>query len=72
MMNDKISFALKTDSETSATVVAPIETIEDIETTKIHTTDEEIESYYIVKSLLVGKINAEDITYKDNRCFFAY
>ena len=72
MMNDKISSALKTDIETAATVeTTPDEVIEDNELNKIHTTDEEIESYYIVKSLLIGIVNAQDITYKDNERYFS-
>ncbi len=74
MMNDKISSALKADSEVAAvsepTVVAQ-EVLDENEITKIHTTDEEIESYYAVKSILVGVVKAEDVTYKDNERYFA-
>lgn len=72
MMNDKISTALKNDSEAAITQEeSPIELKEETEVDKIHTTDEEIESYYIVKSLLVGIVKAEDITYKDNERYFS-
>lgn len=72
MMNDKISSALKNDTE----VPVPheevlIETTEEAEIDKIHTTDEEIESYYIVKSLVIGVVKAEDVTYKDNERYFS-
>ncbi len=68
MMSDKISSALKTESEPAATVEEPLE---DMEVTKIHTTDEEIESYYIIKSILLGIVSPEDITYKDNERYFS-
>jgi hypothetical protein len=73
MMNEKISFALKTDadSEAAATTNDKLEEQEDIEVTKIHTSDTEIESYYIVKSLLVGIVKADEVTYKDNERYFS-
>jgi hypothetical protein len=37
---------------------------------KINTTDVEIKSYYIVKSLLIDTANIEDIVYKDNETYF--
>jgi hypothetical protein len=71
MMNDKISSALKTEEETAATTETLTEIKEEPEIAKIHTTDEEIESYYIVKSLLFSLVNADDITYKDNERYFS-
>lgn len=71
MMNDKISSALKTETEVPVAIEEVPEVKDENETTKIHTTDEEIESYYIVKSLLVGVVNASDITYKDNERYFS-
>lgn len=71
MMNEKISTALKNEDEVAVTAVEEPELIEDEEADKIHTTDSEIESYYIVKSLLLDVVSAEDITYKDNQRYFA-
>ncbi|QNU66944.1 type I restriction enzyme HsdR N-terminal domain-containing protein [Ruminiclostridium herbifermentans] len=75
LMNEKISFALKSDTDSAATVdESTTNTSEvNVETVieKIHTTDEEIESYYIVKSLLIDIVKADDITYKDNERYFA-
>lgn len=71
MMNDKISSALKTENEAAITTEEPVEPKENIEITKIHTTDEEIESYYIIKSILNGTVIPEDITYKDNERYFS-
>lgn len=71
LMNEKISTALKTEEDISAvTEEVSIEGGEN-EEPKIHTSDDEIESYYVVKSLLIGTIKAEDITYKDNERYFA-
>ncbi|MDF2544343.1 MAG: hypothetical protein K0S47_4061 [Herbinix sp.] len=72
LMNEKISTALKTEEEAAATVIEePITQEPDIEETKIHTTDMEIESYYIIKGMLVGICPASDITYKDNERYFS-
>ncbi len=74
MMNDKISSALKADSEVAAVsepalIASEPQDVDEI--SKIHTSDEEIESFYIVKSLLIGTVKAEDVTYKDNERYFA-
>lgn len=74
LMNEKISTALKNESEKEIEVVDILDedtVTEDKEISKIHTTDEEIESFYIVKSLLVDVVDPEDITYKDNERYFA-
>jgi Uncharacterized conserved protein len=72
MMNDKISSALKTEEEVAAvTIEAPEEVKEDEASNKIHTTGEEIECYYIVKSLLIGVVGIDEITYKDNERYFS-
>lgn len=71
MMNDKISSALKNENEAAVTIEEPVEPKENIEITKIHTTDEEIECFYIIKSILNGTISPENITYKDNERYFS-
>jgi hypothetical protein len=69
LMNEKISTALKTDE-------AAISTEEQqsldmpIETSKVNTTDEEIECYYIIKGMLIGAASPNDISYKDNEKYF--
>ena len=56
----------KTDVETSATDEAP-----DIQPqNKIVTTDEEIEAFYIIKGLLAGICNLDDIVYRDTESYF--
>lgn len=72
LMNEKISIALKSEDDKAAvTIEEPI--IEDIsaEETKIHTTDQEIESFYIVKSILSDTVDVNDISYKDNERYFS-
>ena len=56
----------KTDVETSATDETP-----DIQPqNKIVTTDEEIEAFYIIKGLLAGICNLDDIVYRDTESYF--
>jgi len=74
LMNEKISTALKNESESEDKAAATIEeniAIEDEEAPRVITTNEEIESYYVVKSLLMEIISPEDLTYKDNEKYFA-
>ncbi len=73
MMNDKITAALKNDEikdESNNSSPLPEEAAATTES-KIITTDEEIESYYIIKSLLADIVNPSDITYKDNERYFS-
>lgn len=74
IMNEKISAALKTNSpdETiSEVAIAAEDNLETTEESKIITTAEEIESYYIIKSLLKNTVDVADITYKDNERYCA-
>lgn len=72
LMNEKISTALKSEEEVSATQTEePVIQELDTEEIKIHTTEHEIESYYIIKGMLVGVCQASDITYKDNERYFS-
>ncbi len=72
LMNEKISSALKSEEETAVTVDEMVEQEPDtVEVDKIHTTDTEIESFYIIKGMLVGICQAGDITYKDNERYFS-
>jgi len=65
IMNQKISSALKTDVEEPQDV----EIIEE-EKSKIVTTEEELESYYIVKGILAGIIDINDISHRDTESYF--
>lgn len=73
MMNDKITSALKSEDNIAVNSldVMEEELIEEEPETKINTTNEEVESFYIVKSILIDVVAASDITYKDNERYFS-
>lgn len=70
LMNDKIKTALDVDS---TTVVSsgdePLEQITKEKTFNIVTTNEELEAYFIIKSLLKDVVPVGDITYKDTESY---
>ena len=66
IVNNKISSALTKDAEEEE---APDETAE-IPASKIVTTDDEIEAFYIVRGLLAGVIPVEDIVHRDTESYF--
>lgn len=74
-MNQKISTALKTEQEKdTSTSTETVELLSDdnsIKTSKIVTTVQEIESYYIIKGMLSSIINIERITYRDAERYFS-
>ncbi len=66
IVNQKISSALtpeKTDDQQEN------QTLEENKN-KITTTEEELESFYIVRGILAGTISAEDIVYRDTESYF--
>lgn len=65
MVNNKISSALAEDDEAPANV---IETAEPV--SKVNTTEEEIEAYYIVRGILAGTVPVEDIVHRDTESYF--
>lgn len=69
-MSEKINSALKNETPASSPIDEEVAVSDEIEVSKIVTTDEEIESYYIIKSLLVDMASVDDITYKDNERYF--
>lgn len=71
LVNDRIQNALLGNTETLEKEV--IETLEDDETVEdgIETTEEELQAYYIVKSILGKTIPLERIVYKDTRSYFS-
>lgn len=72
LMNDKISAALKTEETNEKgeqEAVAPADEPSEHDS-KINTTEEEIEAYYIIKSILGEKVELERITYKDTENYF--
>ena len=77
LMNDKIKTALGSENDDSSITAeqaesAP-ETIEEIDNkdSKIVTTEEELEAFFIVKNLLKDIVDMSDISYKDNESYMA-
>lgn len=68
MLNQKISSALNAENEKEATET-PAEPIIQEETNKIVTTTEEIQAFFIVRGLLAGVVNVEDIVYRDTESY---
>ena len=71
LMNDKISAALKTETSAEETKKEEIaeEAVEE-PASKIHTTEQEIEAFYIIKSILAEFISPDEISYKDTETYF--
>lgn len=65
-VNKKISTALKSTEEPTQS-----ETIEEVEESKIVTTELELEAFYMIRGLLAGNVPVEDITYKDTERYFS-
>lgn len=74
LINERLKTALDTEKANTNTVTTTSETqIQEalkIETNKIITTEEELQSYYIVKSILIGILPLEKINYKDTESYF--
>ena len=73
LMNDKISAALKTEESPEKSEQEASETADEsaeAHESKINTTEDEIEAYYIIKSILGEKVELERITYKDTENYF--
>lgn len=70
MMNERIKNALETDSKKDEVIDnKPSNEIEP-SLTKIVTTQEEIESFYIIKGILKDTVDFSRITYKDTESYF--
>lgn len=71
MVNDKISAALTSEPNAEKVNVEPqIEEIVDEPASKIVTTEDEIEAFYIIRGILAGILPVEDVTYKDTESYF--
>lgn len=75
IVNQKISSALTPDSDASDSKNQnTADAVEDVNTeepeSKIFTTEEEIEAFYIVRGLLAGVIPVEDIVHRDTESYF--
>lgn len=67
IVNSKISSALSDEPENSASSEHPTE---EISPSKIITTEEEIEAFYIIRGLLAEVIPVEDIAHRDTESYF--
>jgi len=67
IVNNKISSALSkdTDDEKTETEEFPEEPV-----SKIVTTEEEIESFYIVRGMLAGTVDVNDVVHRDTESYF--
>ena len=66
LVNNKISSALVDESDS----IDDTEAIEDAPVSKIVTTEEEIEGFYIIRGLLAGTVPVEDIVHRDTESYF--
>jgi predicted type IV restriction endonuclease len=72
LMNDKITTALKSSNETQEEIaaVATDEPIPDVHQSKINTTQDELEAFFIIRQFLSELIPRDKITYKDTESYF--
>lgn len=74
MLNDKLKNAIAITTEPEPQTPAPTEQVSpslEEEKDQIVTTTEELEGFFIVKSLLREVVTPKRITFKDNRSYFA-
>jgi hypothetical protein len=79
-MSEKLGIALKTTEAAGAPIQKPSPAAEEKEeepvkeeekASKINTTMEELEGYYIVKGIVCEVIASERVTYRDSQSYFA-
>lgn len=66
IVNNKISSALTNDAEEESTQDESLEA----PVSKIVTTDDEIEAFYIIRGMLAGTVSVEDIVHRDTESYF--
>lgn len=69
IVNSKISSALTKEADDEPSVADEVAVTAEPES-KIHTTDEEMESLYIIRGILAGTIPVEDIVQRDTESYF--
>lgn len=69
IVNNKISSALSKDGEDD-TPIENDEAATDEPTSKIITTEDELEAFYIIRGLLAGSVPVEDIVHRDTESYF--
>ncbi len=70
MMNERIKSALETDSKKEETPEPKVTVELDVSESKIITTEDEIECYYIIKNILRDVVDFNRVTYKDTESYF--
>lgn len=70
LMNDKIKNALGTSAEIEPTEEPKEEIVEETRESKVVTTEEELEAFYLVKNMLKSYTAVENITHKDTETYF--
>ncbi|WP_295127798.1 type I restriction endonuclease [uncultured Chitinophaga sp.] len=70
LITDRLKTALKQEAAAQDAVIEP-EVLIDSKDTKVVTTAEELEAFYIIKSILRDKIDGERIVYRDAQTYFA-
>jgi hypothetical protein len=71
MINERLNAALKTEGENAAEQERKEAEVPPEPIRKIATTEEELEAFYIVKSILREVIDSSRISYKDTQSYFA-
>lgn len=70
LVNNKISSALSNDNDAPKKEEAdPVDQVQE-PTSKIVTTEEEIESFYIIRGMLAEVVSVEDIVHRDTESYF--
>ena len=69
IVNNKISSALSKDSEDEAPIINET-TVTEEPVSKVITTEEELEAFYIIRGLLAGTVPVEDVVHRDTESYF--
>ncbi len=70
LLNQKISSALNNENEKEAEETSDLDALPDEPVSKIITTDEELQGFYIIRGLLAGTVDINDIVYRDTESYF--
>lgn len=68
LLNQKISSALNSENEKEQEASSDESLLEPI--SKIVTTEEELQGFYIVRGILAGSVNIKDVVYRDTESYF--
>jgi hypothetical protein len=71
MISDRLKAAIKEQDDQHEVQESSAQTPQEQQEEKVVTTDEELEAFYVVKSILRNTIPAERITYRDAQTYFA-